>query len=232
MTLKDRLAGWAKRLAGAMGALDELHAADQDLRRTHAELKKERNKIVSAPGPREEVLANFDKLIEAEAARWQQEAGASLIRHGSPGFTLQRDGELVPQRPAWPGEFQKVLTLKDVAGLFPDLVKTQVAALVTTTTYTPGPAASDRWAALKTIDQKIAEIEEQHAALVDAAAALTPPVALTLLPDVAARRETERDLREREATAAERRREQEARVNQQYPTRRDGRSRYLTEQAK
>jgi hypothetical protein len=98
--------------------------------------------------------------------------------------------------------------------LFPDLLKTRLKEILAGVAYEAGPAQADLPRLVAAADARIRDIEDRHAELVDMAAALSPPVTLTLLEPVRQRRETERIRVRREADAAERRRQLEEDINQ------------------
>lgn len=230
MAIGEKLTTWAKRTADAFrGAIGKLHEADADLRREHTEAVKQRQRIISLPGPIEEVRANLRTLIDALARKWAEDHGKSLIRHASPGFELRPDGRLVPQSPKLPDSFSgEPVNVRMLCALLPDVVLARLDAIATATEYEAGPSVADRKTQLDAIDARIADLEAQHSELVDTAAAMDPPVMLTLLPAVRERRTREAEAAKRDADALARREEAERAANAKAaPGPRVARSSYL-----
>ena len=160
----------ASRLAGARGALDDLHAADKEQRKMHEELQAERSRVLGARPPREEMIAEGERQIDAIADAWAATHGLALIdaiRSGNILDGLPRDIEtdIAWRRAEWKRELRPKLEA---------------------TPYEPGPPTGDRPRVLAELDAKIIDVEAQHSELVDRAAELG--IALELLPDVRMRR--------------------------------------------
>jgi hypothetical protein len=191
MTVKTRLQDWTRRLQGARDAVKELGDVDRELRAQHAQALKDRSHITSAPPPIEEVLAAMEAVVDAAAARWAEEHGWSFVKNLGPGFRVKTSGELVPERPRLPDYLTHGLNplgFDDLVGLFPDAMKARLREILAGVEYQPGPATADRARLVREVDERIVSIEREHEQLVEAAAALEPPVTLALLPAVKQRR--------------------------------------------
>jgi hypothetical protein len=212
-TLITKVQDWAGRLAGAKTAMGELHEADRTLREQHAAAVKDRDHVVNTCAPVEEVLANLERLLDEQAYHWAKGQGFSMVMAVGPGQNVTSDGALAPRPPQLPGWFYDNLTLVRLAYFAPTVVKARLAEIIQATPYEAGAPAADRARLYAEADARVAEVERQHTDLVDAAAALDPPIELKLLPVVAERRATEAAKRKRNAAADEDRRQREAAVN-------------------
>jgi len=211
MTISQKLSEWSRRLADAQSAISQVQKFDAELRERYRTAKAARDRIANLPGPPQEVLENLRAIVSARARKWGEDEMNSLVRHLAPGLRTNLEGGVTQPRPSLPDNWVQLnLTLADVAALFPGLVLDRLKELVLSSAYEAGPPAADRNAALEKADREIAEAEAQHSQLVDAAAALTPPIALELLPEVKERRATEAVRARREADADARRREVES----------------------
>lgn len=190
-----------------------MHDTERQLREQHAVAVKERDTIVNACAPREEVLAHMEHEIDLWAAKWAQDHGFGLVLNLGPGHQVTPDGTLAPRAPKLPDSFYGNVPMLQLLGIAPAVVKARLAQIIKATPYDEGPPAADRARFYAAADARVAELERQHTDLVDAAAALDPPIALTLLPVVAERRTAEAEKRKRNATADEDRRRREAAVN-------------------
>jgi hypothetical protein len=214
MTIKGKLQDWAKRLAGARTALGELHDLDTELRAQHSVAVRERERLASASPPVEEIVANMEHVIDERTAE-EAESMAYGLRHAfGGGFEMRRDGNLAERKPTLPDWFYRAdFTLARLAGFAPGLVKARLAEILRAALYEAGSPMADRRRFLAEADAKIAEIERAHEQLVDEAAALEPPVTLTLLPEVKARRDAAAAKADRERVQRAERERIEAQVN-------------------
>lgn len=187
-------------------ALNRLATREQTLRAQHAAAIQARGSVTGRPAPKSEQLANMRRLVDETAARFAQENGPALARHISGSLELQNDGtyrEVVPSLMSWsPRGFQSEITLVELCGIVPDAVKAGLELIIKATPLSADelPHAKRR-AALAEADQYIREIEDAHSQLVDAAAALTPPIVMEHLAEVRERRAKEAAVREREESA-------------------------------
>ena len=218
MNITEKLSGWAKRLVGARAAVSELHAVDKEFREQHLAAVKHRDFVRNAPPPLPEILQAMEIVVDAAAARWTQEHARTFLTELGPHMKAERDGRDTLPQPTLPELLAfRELRGEALVGLFPELLKARLREILSDMEYAAGPAQTDRARLLAEAEATIRQIEDQHAELVDQAAALDPPVLLRLLPAVADRRESERIRVNRETQAAERRRELEAAVNRAAP---------------
>lgn len=226
MKLVDTINDRAARLAASMA---ELHEMDRQIREAHRAAERARDELVSAPPPADEVIAAMEGEVDQLAATWAKERAHGIVTSFGPGLQLNRDGTLNPRQPQSPDWFfTKHLTLQELAGAFPELVKPRLAALIRGYEYVAGPAQADRARAVAEADARILELEEEHTGLVDQAAALEPPILLELLPRVKDRRAEEAERARRNAQADADRRVRETAVNERH-ARRVSHSSYLNQ---
>ncbi len=151
------------RLDGAKSALADLHAADKELKTTHAAAAAELSGLGNARPPLEEMIAEGERQIDAQAAPWSEAHGLELIDAIRSG-TL--DASAIPTAAA-----EKKRDLRAALELY---------------AYTPGPPTREVPRLTAELVEKIKDIEAQHSELVERAAELG--IALELLPDVRMRR--------------------------------------------
>jgi hypothetical protein len=180
-----------------------LKVADTEpaIRERHSVLTSERSRTWSAPGSRDEVLANNVRLVDTTCAGWRQDHGAMVLRQLSGyrelrvqavGTDREREFESVvrPCLPSFHGVLQApgALTFRDLCGLAPAVVKDALSAMIAATPESAfGLPEAKRTARLAELDAEIADVERQHTELVDAAAEVG--IHLPLLDTVRARRE-------------------------------------------
>ena len=205
-----------KILRAAQDAAVKLTTIEQTLRDRHATLQTHRRHVFHALRSRAEILANEERLVDEAHARWWSDRGAACLAALSGRDELRVDGlgtererervrHVAPQLPtieslvAAPG----ALTLTDLCGLLPDVVKGHLrAAIEAMPDERFGLSGQARTAKLAELDAEIADVERRHAELVDSAAEVG--IALALLPAVQERRteQARRTERERELATA------------------------------
>jgi len=174
------------RLAGARSALDELHDTDKTLRTMHEDLQAERRRLCGARPPKADLIAEAERQVDAIAAAWVAAHGPQLVDaiagrvDASPAGVVRGIVEgnllLVPF----------VFDVQALLALAPDPVKQSLRTIITGAEYAEGPPMSARAELIAAVDAKIADVEEQHSALVDQALALG--IQLDLLDAVRSRR--------------------------------------------
>jgi len=189
------------QLREARAAGERLAERERNLREQHRAATRALKAVLSAPEPIEDVVRNVRALVATEAARFAAEHGLGIVRAASQTFESATDGRWRP-KPAKlydpPHDFGR-LTFAALCGLAPGLVAEQLETIVRATSYAAGPSAADRDAAREQAEAAIARLEDEHAALVDAAVALDPPIGLRHLEAVARRRADEARRRQLEA---------------------------------
>ncbi|MDI6773339.1 MAG: hypothetical protein QME77_12245, partial [bacterium] len=181
-----------------------MHELNRQLRAEHAAAEKERQHILGTSPPLEELLAAMEERVDAAAASWMREHGVQLPHTLGPGLEIKSDGSIVSQRSRFPYALEnRPLDFNALCALAPDLVKQQLRRILSAIPYKAGPPLADRTRLLVEADARIAEIERAHEELCDSAAALEPPVTLTLLLEVKARREAEQAKADRERVQRE-----------------------------
>jgi hypothetical protein len=210
----EKLSDFAKQLAGAKTALVNLHGLDTQLRDAHAAALLQGDRMRNLPPPIDEVLANAERLIDARAAEWAAKNHHEIVWTLGGQIEAQRDGRDELRSASLP----QFLTFREIkgealVGLFPELLKARLRAIVRTIPYEAGAPLADRPRLLAEQDARIREIEDEHAALVDLAATLDPPVRLQFFPAVQARRDADADRLRREQIAQEQRERLEAEIN-------------------
>jgi len=236
-SVMTKVADWTNRLAGARSAMEELRAADAELRREHAAALAERTRLIGLSPPVEAIIGAMRHLVDEHAEQWAKRNGQGLVRAFGPGLEEKEDGSVSERKPLLPAAFwtaygelsMRELTPSALAGLAADLMKARLEAVIRATPYDAGPPIAERPALLAELDAKIRDIEARHSELVDGAAAFDPPITLALLPAVAVRRIAEAERGKHTAAAAAARREREEAVNRQHAQalERTGRSEYL-----
>jgi hypothetical protein len=209
---------YAKTIEAARQALTGLHDEDARLRAGHLELERERNRILQASPPVEDIVAAMRDVVDRDAAAWANDKAASFRGAFGPGLE-ETEGAFRARRPSWPQWFAPHINFHELVGLFPELVKARLEAIIRADVYEPGAALAERTLLLADVDRRIAELEHAHEQLVDVAGSLTPPVKLHCFPAVAARREREAMQRQRDEQTAAERKEREAAVNHRHAQR-------------
>jgi hypothetical protein len=209
---------FAGRLAGAKTALGELHDLDRELRAQHAAAVQARNIIGAAPPPLDEILANVERVISSHAAQEVESLARQFRQYFGGELIPKTNGSFMERKPSLPDWFHSPdLTLARLCALFPEQAKTAIAAILRSVPFEAGSSMTDRLHLIAEADARIHEAEAQHEQLAAEAAALEPPVMLTLLPAVKARREAAAAKAQREGATDEARRRAEAAVNAQNP---------------
>ncbi len=205
-----------KILRAAKEAAVKLTTLEQTLRERHATLQQQRHHLFNGLRSRAEIVVNATRIIDEAQARWWRDRGAACLaalsgrdelRVSGIGTELERERvrHVAPQLPtieslvAAPG----ALTLTDLCGLLPDVVKGNLrAAIEAIPDERFGLSGEARTAKLAELDAEIADVERRHAELCDAAAEVG--IALPLLPTVQERRteQARRQERERELATA------------------------------
>lgn len=225
-----------QQISVARAGVQQLAECDRQLREAHAGACQARARLEDSLEPPEKIIANMIALVDEAAARYATEHGDSIIAAFSGHLEAQSDGTLQERKPRLYDHYLHDLTFRDLCGLAPALVKARLTEIIRGHEYEAGPALSERGVALEAAKERIRQIEDEHTKLVDAAAALDPPIMFELLPAVRERRLQEAARRQRERDAEEAQREAEARLNQSRAARRAqprcGVSEYLTQNAR
>jgi hypothetical protein len=186
-TLTEKVVDWAKKLAGARSAVQELADADAGLRQALADAQAERAKLINLRAPKSEVLRALDDEITTLADRWAAEYGMRLVTCLAGTVDVAPSGE--------PRGIVRYATLTDevgglglpaLAALLPIELRAGLAEVIAKTSYEEGPAMAERVARVATVDRKIRDLEQQHSQLCDDARVLG--ITLALLPEENARR--------------------------------------------
>jgi hypothetical protein len=193
----------AGRLAGARGALDDLHAADKELRKMHEDLQAERARLCGARPPHAELIAAAEEQVDALAAAWAAANGLQLVVAVGGSIDVQPSREVrgvisgnLLHAPALMG----MLDVPTLAALVPAQLKAGLRRLIEATEYAEGPPMSERPRLIAELDEKIADVEREHSQLVDQARGLG--IEIALLDDVRYRRAHEAHLAENRARLA------------------------------
>lgn len=153
--------------------LGEIRAHERALRDKHAALTRERQTVESANRSREEVLAESDRIVDDLAAKWTDDHGGRLVScvsgelrslpSGTTGLRRAR-----PELPSLrPGD---ALSLEDLAGLFPDLLKARLRAIIEAQPAKVfGLAAAAREQRVAELAAELAAVERDHELLVSTA---------------------------------------------------------------
>ena len=182
-----------RSLQAAKDAALTLTDAETALRTRHADLSKERKRTASAAPALPELLASVDALVDRARDKWRDEMSAHVTRSIGGHTTMRGGGDTAEVRHA--AELPTVgadgrLTLRDLAGLAPDLLKRSLTAtLQARPPESYGLPAEERAERLRELDAELVAIETQHTELVDGAADVG--ITLGLLPHVAERRDRE-----------------------------------------
>lgn len=204
-------------LCDAQDAAGKLFQRDAELRAAHAAALSARKRIASSPPPTEEVVANMRAVVDEHAAKWLLDNSWAITLAFAGERRAQRDGSVTQQRPTLWRRAGHFLDVPDLVGLVPEMMKVRFEAAIRSRTAEAGPEADERARIVAELDGKIAAIERTHSGMVDAAAALTPPISLSLLESVRARREIELERQKRDGEAAEAARRAAAVVNEKLP---------------
>jgi hypothetical protein len=145
------------RAAGDRG-IDGAAGADQALRKEREQRQAERARLLSAPATTAEQLARAEASIDrAGRAFWSTNLDRVIHESGSVIEALEKFPVVT-------------LDLRALCALCPDQVKAAVRAAVTSRAIA-GEPLEGRAERIAAIDQRIGEIEREHRALVDKAAA-------------------------------------------------------------
>jgi hypothetical protein len=183
-TLKRKVFGRLEQVEQGLGSFV---AEVTGIETQHAELGREKDGHLLAT----ETQADLDPVaLKAVVAFFEARRAAlapAVIKTVVGGVTWEPDGSV--RRHAGSGlETLAGLSALDWAALREDPARL-AADLVRLAPV--GPSIEERLARIAAIDRECERLEGEHAALVDAAAALTPPIVLAHLPAVAARRRAE-----------------------------------------
>lgn len=199
------------------------------MRAAHAAAVQDRTRLLGLLEPVDVLVATMRRAVDEAAGQWAAEHASSIASAFSARYRLEVDGRYREERPSLWDYYCRDLRFADLCALAPELVKARLEQIVRSHSYDAGPAMAERPAAIEQATARIIEVERQHEAFVDAAASLTPPVRLELLPPVRERREREAARAQREASA----REAEERLNASRAARpRGGQSQYLAENSR
>jgi hypothetical protein len=210
---------WIARLAGARVVLDEVHEVDAHLRAEHTAAVEERNHIINAPPPVEDVIAAMERDIDTMAATWGEKRARALLAAYGSGLKEKDDGSHVVHNRSFPGELYLPWTEADWASANPDAAKQRYAAEIRARPYVAGPPVADRLRLVAQADARIRELEDHHAEFVETAAKFDPPIILALLPGVAKRKEDDARALALAAKATEAQRAREAPLSERYERR-------------
>jgi hypothetical protein len=192
-------------LREAEAAADRLKDQETTFRARHSQLTAERSRVFNGLRSRREVVENTARLVDEQMGSWRALHGPAVLRALS-GSEEEQWSSSGPNRvrtvpPRLPDIMQPTghvgLTLADICGLFPDVVKSSLTSMVKAMPNEAfGLSTSERAARLTAIDREISDVEAAHTKLVEAMTArgLT---GFSLLRTVVERREEERLERER-----------------------------------
>lgn len=189
----------------ALASADRIRSTVQSMEQRHRELMKARRKLFGSPPSLEEALASMREVVDDATAKWRDVHRRRVVRALGGHWTsdLSNLGRVRErfERPRLP-EFapDRKLTIEDLAGLAPDLLKQSLEATIRAADGF-GPAAKERRAQLTVMDEELDQLERDHARLVDEAA--KRGVTLEHMPDERARRERKRELDEQRAREEE-----------------------------
>jgi len=188
--LMEKLTDWTKRLGLARGAVEAVGATAKGLRDEHARLEQERITLISAKPPREDIAATVNAEVDRLGRAWLDVAGAAVLGELAGGVEVDGHGQFVRITPGVLGRdfgpLAGYVTLASLCAIVPDLVKTGLAQVLDAVPYTAGPPMAERAGRIAAVDERIADVEREHAILVDQAAAVG--VSMEHMPGERARR--------------------------------------------
>jgi hypothetical protein len=185
--VKTALNSLAEKLGLARSAVQDLHQSDTEQRQAHEKLKAERTRLISAPPSRQELIRTAEGQIDAIARAVALELSPRLVSALAGRIDVEASGKINGHVPG--NLFDALPALVDarvLIGLMPAVVKARVGEIIQAAKLEAGPPMADREQLLAELDVRIAEVEEQHTALCDQAAALG--LTIPLLDDVRMRR--------------------------------------------
>lgn len=196
-----------------LAALDEALASAERMRSTlvrmearHRELMKARRKLFGSPPSLEEVLKSMREVVDAMTSKWRNVHRRRIVRalggHWTSGLSNSGRVRERFERPDLP-QFapDRKLTIEDLAGLAPDLLKRSLEETICNNTHDFGPPAEERRAQLAAMDAELDQLERDHARLVDEAG--KRGIGLEHMPEERARRERKREIEEARAREEE-----------------------------
>lgn len=203
-----------KVIRAAKEAAVKLTETEQTLRQRHEERVQVRYRTWSALSSRDQVIADASGLVDRTSSDWRELHGSGWVRRlagyreikvDAVGTWREREHEVAvrPQLPELHSVLQApgALTLQDLCGLAPALVKESFTAMIHAVPDDRfGLAEPERAMKLAELDAEIAEIERQHTEIHDAAAEVG--INLPLLKAVQDRRAEEQRKAERERERA------------------------------
>lgn len=183
-----------------------LHQQDRSLRARAAAEEQAIGSIPGMPPPVEEIDDNIDRLGDAAHAAALAEVHHTVVFECGGGLELQTDGTYRERRPRLP-TLRPNLTAPELFtwmwAFYPDQMKAGHKKAVRVRAVDSPGRLRDRLERVAQHQRKLQEIQEQHTALVDFAAALDPPIVLEILPAVRDRRLREQRKQEAEAAAVD-----------------------------
>jgi hypothetical protein len=178
-----------------LGPLTELSATNQNFHRDPGEANGEKVDLAQLAASDEDFEAGVVDIVDRARARWIERHGASLIANGAVGGGVHLSFDrltLTTSPPQLPAELDGPMTFDAQCWFHPTEMRAglraAVAAALAVRQQRQGPPIHQRPAMVERLNATIAGIEDAQAALADAAAALTPPIHIPLLEDVASRR--------------------------------------------
>lgn len=179
-------------LREAKAATAKLRQSAADLAAKYAALVAERERVKRRLAPVEECIANVRRLVDEARDEWVRKNKGRIARSLSGGMDFVGDSERLV-KPALP-KFDPPpysLTLEDLCGIAPDLVKASLERAVRGSGADHAASAGAREKRLAEIDAELRLLEEQHTSTVDGAAEVG--LELDLLPHVRAARDRARE---------------------------------------
>ena len=190
-----------KAIRAGVAAAKQLTETEQTLRKRHGEFRKERQLVATADPAMVEVLRSMETLVDSTSKNWAESFARGIVRSVG-GHEKQRasgDTRMIRARHELPrfGGSRLQLTLEDLCGLVPQLVKERLAEIIRQSPSRFGLAAEPRAAKLAELDKAISATVSSHTGLVDGAAEVG--ITLPLLEPVARERKREQERQAREA---------------------------------
>ncbi len=136
----EKVTDVARRISGAATAIRDLREAERSIRQEHERAVRERDALLAAPPPREELVKAFDDAVDAIAQRWREDNASQLLSAVHVDAAAGAASVSFDKAPNLYGAVGYAAICALAAGPAKEALKAAVASM----TYTPGPPLVER----------------------------------------------------------------------------------------
>ena len=167
MTVKDLVS----KLTGARAAVRDLGDAARGLREEHDRLAEERSGLLSTWPPVDEIVAEAAADVDAIGARWRADHAKAVAEAARSRLDVTPNGQVNGVARSGLGPLTIRFDFAAACGLLPAIVKEAIATVIRagTADVPTGPPMAARAEMVAQLNERLATVARQHAALVDEA---------------------------------------------------------------